>query len=740
MPSWITIIVLSGLAVAGSHHPAMADSSWRRGLVWQGRSATAARDGTGYRLVAAGKQRSVPMQTLRTETASVLFDGLFALAQQELEEAKVAQIADAAFDHGRPAPCDCFETGEKWTYVWTRDSAYAIDLALAGLDPARARRTLEFKLSAVREPAATNGPHVDGSYVVQDTGSGGSWPISTDRVAWFLGARHLLDDAAFAQKTYQALVDTLAQDRRYAFDPRFGLYRGETSFLDWREQSYPRWTANDVGFIAESFALSTNVLHYDALRLAQRMASRRGDAAAAAGHGDFADQLRGAIERHFWREDRGLYMSYIGVSGGHAQAIDSYDLLGIALAALSDAVAPERARRALANYPIYAAGSPAIWPERSDVPIYHNRAIWPFVSTYALKAARALDYPQRIADEVRSLMRGAALAGSNMENYELAGQAVHVEDGALSGPVVNSRRQLWSVAGYLDMVIEGVFGVSEDGRIEPKLPVELVPMLFGERRTIQLQLRDRRITLVRPATLSGDLLVAGAVREEGADRIVELRARKIAASPLRRAAPMFAPNAPPPPRVQRAGNDWRIDMSEKLVLYVNGARRGEVDSETTAPYRPQLQCFSVTRRGENGLESLPSPDVCVGERMSVDGAWPRTWTAPRSGRFQVALKYDNPQGPINTGVTAAVKRLSIRCEGHADQSAPLVMPHSVGERLSTAWTFDADLGKPCRFALDEGFNMSMLRHFERYSAGVGGERGALNTAQIGELSIVAVDP
>ncbi len=53
---------------------------------------------------------------------------------------------------------------------------------------------------------------------------------------------------------------------------------------------------------------------------------------------------------------------------------------------------------------------------------------------------------------------GAALAGSNMENYELVSQAVHVEEGALSGLVVNSERQLWSVAGYLSMVVEGVFG------------------------------------------------------------------------------------------------------------------------------------------------------------------------------------------------------------------------------------------------------------------------------------------
>ena len=94
-----------------------------------------------------------------------------------------------------------------------------------------------------------------------------------------------------------------------------------------------------------------------------------------------------------------------------------------------------------------------IWPQQPDTPIYHNRAMWPFVSAYALRAARTTKNAERIAFEMRSLMRGAAKAGSNMENYELTTQAVHFEDGKLSGPVVNSPRQLWSVAGYLDMVI-----------------------------------------------------------------------------------------------------------------------------------------------------------------------------------------------------------------------------------------------------------------------------------------------
>ncbi len=44
---------------------------------------------------------------MRTETASPMFDGLFALAQAELTQAQVESISDNAYDNGRPIPCSC---------------------------------------------------------------------------------------------------------------------------------------------------------------------------------------------------------------------------------------------------------------------------------------------------------------------------------------------------------------------------------------------------------------------------------------------------------------------------------------------------------------------------------------------------------------------------------------------------------------------------------------------------------
>ncbi|UUZ47239.1 hypothetical protein LP420_27825 [Massilia sp. B-10] len=89
--------------------------------------------------------------------------------------------------------------------------------------------------------------------------------------------------------------------------------------------------------------------------------------------------------------------------------------------------------------------------------------MWPFVTAYGLKAA-AIGRNVSVADAAyAALMRGAALNMSNMENLEwLSGQPLLLDEQhpALIGPVINSKRQLWSVGAYLGMVVENVFGVA----------------------------------------------------------------------------------------------------------------------------------------------------------------------------------------------------------------------------------------------------------------------------------------
>ncbi len=667
---------------------------------------------------------------MRSQTGSVMFDALFALAQQEMAQDRVDAIRDPAFDEGRPVPCDCFQTGARWPYVWTRDVSFAADLALARLDPQRTRQSLQFKLSAARDG------RTPGLFVAQDTGSGGSWPISSDRVVWFLAARHLLDDPAFAEQVWQALQGTLAQDRAMVFDPQMGLYRGETSFLDWREQTYPDWTRENVRFIGDSYALSTNVLHYQALRLAEQMAAQRGDDRRAQ-YKAWADELAVRIDARFWRDDMGQYMSYIG-EAAHPVPYAKVDLLGLSLGILADVLPEARARRALANYPMGPAGSPVVWPQEAQQPIYHNRAIWPFVSAYSLRAARQLDDAPRIAAEIRSLMQGAALAGSNMENYELVSQAVHVDEGALSGPVVNSERQLWSVAGYLAMVTEGVFGVQDDGRVQPKLPAALVPELFGTHPRITLEANGKRYVLERPQNVGDGLLVAGRTTTRGSTTTVQLVAAPAATgfAATTADANMRAPATPVAPQALRKGAGWNVPVAADQVLWKDG--KAVTDSNGVARISDDgLQhCLSLTRR-EGTLESLHSPMLCVGPQQVLKGEERWQFTSAKAGQVRLRLQYRNPNGPINTGVTAAVKQLVLQCPGQPLQRHTVAMPHSVAVQDSTSATFAVPKG-PCTVVLEEGFNMSALQHFAHYTGGKGGREGVLNQAQVKALTLAPV--
>jgi len=473
-------------------------------------------------------------------TNNDLFDALYALALAEAKEDSVESIHDGAFNDGKSIPCPtggCFETGRLWTYVWTRDVSYSVHLALGALDPTRARNSLEFKLSERR----TGGD----LQIVQDTGTGGSYPISTDRVVWALGARELLgvlsgtERVAFRDRAYDAVKNTIEHDRKVVFDAADGLYRGEQSFLDWREQTYPAWTASDTVHIGMSKALSTNLLHLSAIDLAAALATEKGDSAAAAKYAGWRDTLRTQIDARFWLESEKQLSTFLTTTLDPGP-VRRFDALGTSLAVLLSATSDTRAAQAIASYPLVPKGVPVIWPQQKDTPIYHNRAIWPFVTAYFTKAAAKVKNDAAVDHSVDSLMRGAALNLSNMENLEMVSGSPWVDDGASSGPVVNSHRQLWSVAGYLSMVQDVVFGrkPTADGKldIQPVVTRKMRRTLFANADSIalnDLSWRGHRVSIVvklPKATDGGGIYGYGDIKLNGKAHASTLADTELAAT------------------------------------------------------------------------------------------------------------------------------------------------------------------------------------------------------------------
>lgn len=754
------------------------------------------------------------------DSGSVLFDALFAQAIDDGRLASVESIRDYAYNGNAPIPCHCFETGEKWPFVWTRDLSYALDLGLAGFDPARGANGLLFKTSGFRPgialPAGVSPPQI-----IQDTGSGGSWPVSTDRVAWALGAQAVLDvlpgssKADFTGKVYAALKGTLEADRLAAFDPRDGLYTGEHSFLDWREQTYPAWVVSHLSALAQSKALSTNVLEYRALMLAADLARSSGDTATAARYRSWAGALVKAIRTKFWMPRAGLFATYT-TADWHARPVEKYDLLGNSLAILSGVASDAQGRTILSRYPFAPFGPPVVWPEAQDVAVYHNRADWPFVTAYAMKAAAKVRHVAAFDAGLASLMRAFALNLSDMENLEwLTGLPQY--DG---GPVVDSRRQLWSIAAWYGTVTGSVFGWNPQ-----QSDVVMAPFLTARTRRLFGSAHQARLSGLKlgDATVDITLNLPNAIAEDAyyPVRAIRLNGARVSArfaksalkpgtnrieidfAPAKRSGehltmvPQVASLSHSDPRVfmpqtpaiasldtsagLRISVQPPADPTLRYEIFRDGqliaqGQSGPVLSAPSPKDRDTTACYSVVAvRTQTGLASQPSLPVCRRGRLAQDIAIadPRIRTdAPKldpsdgvaeptlqlglgnrlaiadvtiakPGVYAVSALYDNHAFFENTGVTNAVKLLTVTDAAGRRQQAVMQMPHIPVEgtthplRLSTRAYFRL---QPGRYRLDwsDFFNMSELEGNASYN-NPGGKSGPVNQARIAKFEIDAVE-
>ena len=751
-----------------------------------------------------------------------MLDALYAMTLQEVRENSVDAIHDYGFNDGASVPCGdggCFETGRLWNYVWTRDTAYAVDLGLAAMDPTRSRNSLGFKLSERREGGDLQ--------IVQDTGSGGSYPVSTDRVAWAVGAwellRHLEGPAreAFRDRALEALRNTLEHDREVVFDPSDGLYRGEQSFLDWREQTYPAWTSDDVVHIGMSKSLSTNLLHFRALELASALAGEVGDDTARDRYRGLADDLRDAIQDRLWLEEEGLFSTYVTTSLDPAP-VRRYDLLGSALAVTFGVATPPQATRILASYPHYGHGAPVIWPQQQQTPIYHNRGEWPFVTAYWLRAAKAAHNDTVAARMVRALVRGAAVNLSHMENFEASSGAAWLDDGDASGPVVNSERQLWSVASFLSMVHHTLFGLeaTDDGlHVRPFVPASLRAELLGGADAIVLNdfpYRGRFITIVLhlPSSAGTGTLAVQSLRLDGqpltgdfvplsslADQSrldVELGAGKGPAAGITIASDdswqnVFGPRTPSVAAIDSVTEGLRLTLASteaadvSLRIYRDGVVVADELPGSTTSWTDDKVDFSESRSPcyvaeatflSSGNHSQHSRPVCFwgtgGERVTSIPAsafvseggvgsslygrfhyeqWGdegHTLTVPQfvsawTGPHLVQLAFGNGAGPINTGITCAVKRVVVE-DTETDEvvgSGIVMMPHLGSWDRWSASSFvpvNLEAGRTYRVVVrgdDRAVNMSSFAHFEAYTGGLGGSAGVFGRVNISDVWILA---
>lgn len=322
-----------------------------------------------------------------------------------------------------------WRTGKWWGGVWTRDVSYSTFLALAYMQPDVTHISLMKKVA--------NG------MILEDTGTGGSWPCSTDRVVWAIAAWQLYlvtGDNDWLRQSYAIISKTLLQDAATVYDSATGLYRGESTFLDWREETYPRWM--QPADISQSECLGTNALYFKSLSIASEMASLLKDPASAQQFAAMAQGVKEAINTHLWIEEKGYYGQYL-YGRTHLILSPRSETLGESLCILFGIADSARAQRIVSSVALTPLGTPCIYPEIPNIYPYHNNAVWPFVQAYWTQASAVAGNAQSVNHGIAAIYRAAALFATNQENFVAANGDYHT--------AMNSPNMLWSIAGSLSI-------------------------------------------------------------------------------------------------------------------------------------------------------------------------------------------------------------------------------------------------------------------------------------------------
>jgi len=633
----------------------------------------------------------------RMSSPQPLLDALYRMSLEELTQ--LVREEDGAL-----------AAGAKWTGVWTRDVSFASVLGLAVVAPDAVRKSLLAKVDQAGR-------------IIQDTGTGGSWPNSTDRMAWALAAWELYavtGDRDWLRRAYDVIRRSAEADQHAVFDAQTGLATGETSFMDWREQSYPRWM--EPRDIARSAAIGTNAVHYATYTILADMARALGEPSTGWQH--TAGTLHDAINSNLWQPQAGFYAAY-----RYGRAFPSLaprsDALGEALAVIYGVADTARRAEIVERMPLVEFGAPTFWPYIPNMRRYHNGALWPFVNAFWTWAAASAGNTAAVEHGLASVYRPAALFLTNKENMV-------AETGHFDGTVLNSDRQLWSVAGNLATHFRVLFGMRF---LADRLAFSpMVPPAYGGERTLS-NLRYRGSTLTITLRGSGDG-VASARLDGRPVALAEIPATLTGAHKLElemngrwpAGRINLVPNrwAPETPVAAVRGDSlvWSaVPGALRYTVYRNG-RPSTTTRETSLAVGRDAEVaeYQVLSVDSAGAESFLSEPVRVAPEAAVIVARPAGAPLEREhagftgagyvrltreantrvevpvrvacgGVYDVDARYANGSGPVNTEAKTAIRTLLV--DGR--EAGVLVMPQR-GTNLWTEWGY----GTAARVTLTAG--------------------------------------
>ncbi len=446
---------------------------------------------------------------------------------------------------------DVFYTGTNWAKVWTRDTAISMQYILSWLFPDISTNCAYAKVVGK-----------DGNLTFEeDTGTGGSYPVSTDRIIMMLAVweTYLADgNKETLEYFYEVASNTIMQDYEVVYDEEAGLFRGETCGLDHRDKTYGDWTGEDdqngIVTIAEGKAASTNILFCQAMKILAESAEILGkNKKEVDAWNTLAADLENAISNRLWHDELGTYASWEYPDWMGSPLSYKQDVLANGYAVWYNIGGQEKADSIMENHTLVNFGANTVYPQKNaqrwtDYK-YHDSGVWPGWEAILMIGAVNNDNENNLlAEEIwNSCMRTAV---SCLTNYEV----VDYE----TGDGLHSTQQLWSVAATMAGYYRVLFGMeytTEGITFDPYVPDWMEGPFYIENykyrnATIDMELRGKGDTVkaiyvndklvandyVLPTNASGEYEIVILLKDSGAKDVINLKNENTAKSPT-------APNA-----------------------------------------------------------------------------------------------------------------------------------------------------------------------------------------------------
>lgn len=554
---------------------------------------------------------------------------------------------------------DVFNTGTNWNYVWTRDTAMSVQYSLAWIYP---------KVSENCALEKVLGLDTDHPVYQQDTGTGGSYPVSVDRIitALSIWEQYLTTgDLKLLEKYYEYSENTIKQDLHVAYDPETGLFKGETGGLDHRDKTYPDWMSENnkdsLANIAESKSSIVNIIYCQVYEIMARSAELLGYGADVVAKWEtMKAELVKNVNEHFWDEERGLYISWEYPNYMGAPKAYKYDVISNGYAVMYGIADEDQTQAIMENYPLVTYGADTVYPQKNGAQggtIYHNRGVWPgWEATLMIGAGQEGNY--QLAQEIwNSCLRGCALTLTNYEVIDFT-----------TGAGCWSRNQLWSIAGTLSGYYRILFGMeyTEDGIVfrpfvddNMEGPFELTNYPYRD-ATLTIRLTGKGDTLtsvkldgvekgadyVLPTTLEGKHTLELVVTDSGKDSEINLSSYNHVTCPDM-----------PVVTYENGVFTWTEDARYTYKLW-NGETWINVSGGSYTPDPDVYGVYSLVAVDEDGIVSELSAPITIRPTTVKVEAESGTYTSQlytsTSGYSGSGAVTSNARDAANSGVTVTV--------------------------------------------------------------------------------------